>query len=82
MAAGNDLLFDEALCQQGKNFANKIWNAHRLIQSWDIDDSIPQDQTGATTQVDVAPKTIFRPFKRPISQELNNLTIAFLSGAI
>jgi valyl-tRNA synthetase len=44
-AAGNDLLFDEALCQQGKNFANKIWNAHRLIQSWDIDDSIPQDQT-------------------------------------
>ena len=44
-AAGNDLLFDEALCQQGKNFANKIWNAHRLIQSWDIDDSIRQDQT-------------------------------------
>ncbi len=44
-AAGNDLLFDEALCQQGKNFANKIWNSHRLIQSWDIDDSIPQDQT-------------------------------------
>lgn len=44
-AAGNDLLFDEALCQQGKNFANKIWNAHRLIQSWNIDDSIPQDQT-------------------------------------
>ena len=44
-AAGNDLLFDEALCQQGKNFANKIWNAHRLIQSWDVDDSIRQDQT-------------------------------------
>ena len=44
-AAGNDLLFDEALCQQGKNFVNKIWNAHRLIQSWDIDDSIRQDQT-------------------------------------
>ena len=44
-AAGNDLLFDESLCQQGKNFANKIWNAHRLIQSWDVDDSILQDQT-------------------------------------
>jgi valyl-tRNA synthetase len=44
-AAGNDLLFDEALCQQGKNFANKIWNAHRLIQSWHVDDSLPQDQT-------------------------------------
>ena len=34
-AAGNDLLFDEALCQQGKNFANTIWNAFRLIQGWD-----------------------------------------------
>ena len=31
-AAGNDLLFDEALCQQGKNFANKIWNAFRLVK--------------------------------------------------
>ena len=44
-SAGNDLLFDEALCQQGKNFANKIWNGHRLIQSWEIDDSRPQDAT-------------------------------------
>ena len=43
--AGNDLLFEEALCQQGKNFANKIWNAHRLIQIWDVDDSLQQDQT-------------------------------------
>lgn len=34
-AAGNDLLFDEALCQQGKNFANKIWNAFRLVQGWE-----------------------------------------------
>ena len=41
-AAGNDLLFDEALCQQGKAFANKPWNALRLIKSWDIDDSIKQ----------------------------------------
>jgi len=36
-AAGNDLLFDESLCQQGKNFANKIWNAYRLIEGWEID---------------------------------------------
>jgi len=33
-AAGNDLLFDENLCRQGKNFANKIWNSYRLISSW------------------------------------------------
>jgi len=37
-AAGNDLLFDESLCQQGKNFANKIWNAYRLIEGWEIDE--------------------------------------------
>jgi len=35
-AAGNDLLFDENLCKQGKNFANKIWNSYRLISSWKI----------------------------------------------
>ena len=35
-AAGNDLLFDESLCQQGRNFANKIWNAFRLITSWEV----------------------------------------------
>ena len=33
-AAGNDLLFDENLCKQGKNFANKIWNSYRLISGW------------------------------------------------
>ena len=38
-AAGNDLLFDESLCQQGKNFTNKLWNALRLVNGWDIDDS-------------------------------------------
>ncbi len=41
-AAGNDLLFDEALCQQGKQFGNKIWNAYRLVDGWDVDESLPQ----------------------------------------
>ena len=41
-AAGNDLLFDESLCKQGKNFVNKIWNAYRLIESWNIDSNINQ----------------------------------------
>ena len=36
--AGNDLLFDEKLCQQGRNFANKIWNALRLVKGWDVTD--------------------------------------------
>ncbi|NNJ87825.1 MAG: class I tRNA ligase family protein, partial [Eudoraea sp.] len=35
-AAGNDLLFEESLCQQGKNFANKIWNAFRLVKGWEV----------------------------------------------
>ena len=37
-AAGNDLMFDEALCQQGKAFGNKIWNAFRLIEGWEVAD--------------------------------------------
>jgi len=40
--AGNDLLFDEALCEQGRNFSNKVWNAFRLIKGWQVDESIPQ----------------------------------------
>lgn len=42
-AAGNDLMFDESLCQQGKNFANKIWNGFRLIKGWEVAD-IPQPE--------------------------------------
>ena len=39
-AAGNDLLFDDSLCQQGKNFANKIWNAYRLVERWEVNETI------------------------------------------
>jgi valyl-tRNA synthetase len=46
-AAGNDLLFDESLCQQGKSFANKIWNAYRLIDSWEVDESLEQPESAA-----------------------------------
>ncbi len=38
--AGNDLLFDVKLCEQGRNFANKIWNAYRLIDGWKVDESL------------------------------------------
>ena len=43
-AAGNDLLFDEDLCKQGKGFINKIWNAFRLIKGWEVDDRIAQPE--------------------------------------
>ncbi len=42
--AGNDILFDEALCEQGRNFNNKIWNAFRLVKGWQVADVV---QTGA-----------------------------------
>ena len=40
--AGNDLPFDEGLCEQGRNFCNKIWNAFRLIKGWDVDEKLVQ----------------------------------------
>jgi len=40
--AGNDLLFDESLCEQGRNFSNKLWNAFRLVRGWQVDDNLPQ----------------------------------------
>lgn len=36
--AGNDILFDDALCEQGRNFNNKIWNAFRLVKGWEVAD--------------------------------------------
>ena len=44
-SAGNDLLFDEALCEQGRNFNNKIWNAFRLVKGWEVSDDIEQPET-------------------------------------
>ena len=41
--AGNDLLFDESLCQQGKNFTNKVWNSFRLISSWKVSKDVKED---------------------------------------
>ena len=41
--AGNDILFDEALCEQGRNFNNKIWNAFRLVKGWTVSEDAPQD---------------------------------------
>ena len=46
--AGNDLLFDESLCEQGRNFSNKLWNAFRLVRGWEVDDNLPQPLHTAT----------------------------------
>jgi len=44
-AAGNDLMFDEELCNQGKGFTNKIWNAFRLVQGWEVKDIVQPESS-------------------------------------
>ena len=43
-SAGNDVMFDEALCEQGRNFGNKVWNAYRLISMWQVDEAMEQSE--------------------------------------
>ena len=47
-AAGNDLLFEEELCAQGRNFSSKIWNAFRLINGWEVSETIEQPVSSKT----------------------------------
>ena len=44
--AGNDLMFDEKLCEQGRNFSNKIWNAYRLVKGWETSPLTPLQKSG------------------------------------
>ena len=60
--AGNDLPFDEALCEQGRNFCNKIWNAFRLIKGWEIDINIKQPVTS---------KVAIEWFNSRVNEEIN-----------
>ena len=46
--AGNDIPFDDALCEQGRNFNNKIWNAFRLVKGWTVSESEAQPESAAT----------------------------------
>lgn len=64
--AGNDILFDESLCEQGRNFNNKIWNAFRLVKGWDvIDTEQPQTSKLATLW--------FEAKLRTTNEEINHL---------
>ena len=65
--AGNDLPFDEALCEQGRSFANKIWNAFRLIKGWDVS-NIEQEN---------ASKDAIKWFENKRDQTINNINQAF-----
>ena len=48
--AGNDILFDESLCEQGRNFNNKIWNAFRLVQGWTVADGEQPEASRIATE--------------------------------
>ncbi len=43
--AGNDIMYDDSLCEQGRNFCNKIWNAFRLVKGWEVDGNISQPES-------------------------------------
>ena len=62
--AGNDLLFDEALCEQGRNFTNKIWNAFRLTQGWTVSADGPQPE---------AANVAIKWFKAHLNHNINTL---------
>ena len=65
--AGNDLPFDENLCEQGRNFSNKIWNAFRLIKGWEVS-NIPQED---------ASKYAIKWFENKRDQTIKNINYAF-----
>ncbi|MDY2586980.1 valine--tRNA ligase [Winogradskyella aquimaris] len=76
-AAGNDLLFDEDLCQQGKQFANKIWNAFRLIKGWEVDASIEQPKSST-----IALEWYESKFQKTIDEIENHFSKYRLSDAL
>ena len=64
--AGNDILFDESLCEQGRNFNNKIWNAFRLVKSWKVADVAQEDASKLAV-------TWFDAKLKEANEELNDL---------
>jgi valyl-tRNA synthetase len=71
--AGNDLLFEETLCEQGRNFSNKIWNALRLVKSWEIDPEL---------KVSGNNKTALLWFENRLNEALERLEDHFLKFRI
>ena len=75
--AGNDLPFDEALCEQGRNFCNKMWNALRLVKGWKVDETLPQPETAK-----MAMKWFEERFQQVLQETNDNLDKYRLSDAL
>ena len=75
--AGNDILFDEALCEQGRNFCNKIWNALRLVKGWNIDQNAAQPEAAK-----MAVKWFEARFNQVLAEANDNIDKYRLSDAL
>ena len=75
--AGNDLPFDDALCEQGRNFCNKIWNALRLVKGWTVDDKLPQPNAAKA-----AVKWFDERFNQVLTETNDNIDKYRLSDAL
>lgn len=72
--AGGDLLFDDKLCEQGRNFCNKIWNALRLVKGWDIDDQLATPLESDTASLWIENK--FHDVLREIDRDYKNYRLS------
>ena len=75
--AGNDILFDEALCEQGRNFCNKIWNAFRLVKGWNVDENSAQPEAAK-----MAVKWFEARFNQVLAETNDNIDKYRLSDAL
>lgn len=75
--AGNDLLYEDSLPEQGRNFANKIWNAFRLVKSWEIDEKIGQPESSS-----VAVKWMYEVMNKSVSEIDQNFNKFRISEAL
>ncbi len=71
--AGNDILFDEALCEQGRNFNNKIWNAFRLVKGWKVADQNTQSTQNTQSNPNNIATQWFEAKLRQTSAEVDDL---------
>ena len=72
-SAGNDVMFDEALCEQGRNFGNKIWNAYRLVNGWTVDPTLVQSDNN---------RLAIEWFRQTLSKALGQIEADFASYRI